>query len=200
MKTEPMKNRMRSKLLFGSMLVGVASVSVTQETPESKDQKSKPEATSQVPDSASIPEAPATVNVSEVVFDDKIEERLRSILTSKEWFRNEEVHVESGVVFLTGETSLEKYRTWASELAGKTEDVVAVVNRITVSNLPWFDATPALQTIRGLIQGAVRGMPLTAISLVLLVLTWIVARLGQHAADATNLRRVQTPLLREVAR
>jgi len=61
------------------MLICVASVSVAQETPEPKDQKSKPEATSQVPDSASIPEAPATVNVSEVVFDDKIEERLRSI-------------------------------------------------------------------------------------------------------------------------
>ncbi|HQZ65092.1 MAG TPA: BON domain-containing protein [Planctomycetaceae bacterium] len=72
-----------------------------------------------------------------------------AFLKSTEWFQNEEVHVQSGVVFLTGETRLEKYRTWASDLAGKTEDVVAVVNRITVSSPPWFDAAPALQTVHG---------------------------------------------------
>lgn len=83
-KTAPMTNRIRNKFLCGLMLIGVASVSVAQEAPEPKDEKSKPEAPAQVPESATIPEAPATVNVSEVVFDDKIEERLRSILKSTE--------------------------------------------------------------------------------------------------------------------
>ena len=98
---------MTSKLLLGLMLVGVATTSLGQEASEPEDQKSKTDATTDVLDSATAPETPATVNVSEVVLDDKIEARLSSILKSTEWFRNEEVHVESGVVFLTGETSLE---------------------------------------------------------------------------------------------
>ena len=79
-----------------------------------------------------VPEAPAEVSVSEVVEDHEIDTRLQEILASTDWFANEGVEVENGVVFLTGTTSDEKYRKWAAELAGKTEDVVAVVNRIKV--------------------------------------------------------------------
>lgn len=146
------------------------------------------------------PATPETVNVSEVAEDTEIDQRLREILESTEWFRDEDVRVENGVVFLTGVTDDEKYRKWAADLASKTEDVVAVVNRITVTEPPVLDISPALRAARDLGRSSVRVLPLIVLSILLLIVTWYVARFAQKLGDATLLKRINTNLLREVSR
>lgn len=146
------------------------------------------------------PVAPKTVSVDEVVEDYQIDRRLREILTSTEWYESVSVKVENGVVFLTGVTADEKYRTWAGELASKTEDVVAVVNRIKVTEPPLLDLDPAWAAARDMLRSAVRALPMTVLSIGLLVLTWFIGSAVQKIADWTFLKRIQTNLLREVCR
>ncbi len=149
---------------------------------------------------AETPEAPEAVNVTEVVMDAEIDQRLREILRSTEWFREEAVSVENGVVFLTGTTDDEKYRKWAGDLAARTEDVVAVVNRIRVTEPPMLDFAPALAVSRDMGRTVIRSLPLLGLSLALLILTWFAARAAKRLGDVTILKRVETALLREVAR
>lgn len=149
---------------------------------------------------ADTPEAPAAVNVTEVVEDYQIDRRLREILESTDWFESETVEVESGVVFLSGITSDEKYRTWAGDLAAKTEDVVAVVNRIQVSEPPLLDLSPAFKAAKDMLRSSIRVLPLVGLSVGLLLLTWIVGKGVQKVADWTFLKRIETNLVREVSR
>ncbi|GAB5445022.1 MAG: mechanosensitive ion channel family protein [Fuerstiella sp.] len=145
-------------------------------------------------------ETPQEVSVAEVVDDEEIDARLQRILAATEWFRDESVDVRNGVVFLTGITDDEQYRTWAGNLARSTEDVVAVVNRIQVAEPPIFDLSPAFTTVQDIARTVVRSLPLLFIALLLLSLTWFAARAGQRVADWTVLKRIRTGLLREVAR
>lgn len=146
------------------------------------------------------PETPDAVSVTEVVEDHEIDERLREILKSTEWFESESVRVENGVVFLSGSTSDEKYRKWAGDLAAKTEDVVAVVNRIKVTEPPIVDLDPAWYATRDMLRSSVRSVPLVVLSIALLVVTWFAGVLAQKLADWTILKRIETNLLREVTR
>jgi small-conductance mechanosensitive channel len=146
------------------------------------------------------PEAPETVNVSEVVQDTEIDRRLQEILQSTEWFTDEAVTVENGVVFLSGTTKDEKYRKWAGDLASRTEDVVAVVNRIRVTEPPLLDLSTAWTAGRDMGRSFVRSLPLILLSLVLLVVTYFSVAAAQKIGDLTLLKRVETSLLREVGR
>ena len=146
------------------------------------------------------PETPETVSVSEVVEDHRIDDRLQEILKSTEWFQSESVEVENGVVFLSGTTNDEKYRKWAGDLAAKTEDVVAVVNRISVTEPPILDLDPAWFAGRDMLRSSIRALPLSVLSIALLAVTWFAGMGVQKLADWTILRRIKTNLLREVGR
>lgn len=146
------------------------------------------------------PETPETVSVAEVVEDHEIDKRLREILKSTGWFVSEAVEVDNGVVFLSGATNDEKYRKWAGDLAAKTEDVVAVVNRITVKEPPVLDLDPAWYATRDMLRSSVRALPLIVLSIGLLVITWFAGMAAQKLADWTILKRIETNLLREVSR
>ncbi len=74
--------------------------------------------------------------MEQIVGDDAIEARLQRILDATEWFENPQVQVEDGIVFLAGSTQKEKYREWAGKVAGNTQDVVAVVNRVRYRHSP----------------------------------------------------------------
>lgn len=153
-----------------------------------------------VNETADTPETPDAVSVTEVVEDHEIDKRLRDILQATEWFQATSVDVENGVVFLTGSTTDERYRKWAGDLAGKTEDVVAVVNRIKVKEPPILDLNPAMTAARDMLRSTVRALPLIALSLILLLVTWLAGRGAQKIADWTFLKHIQTKLLREVTR
>ncbi|MCA9078003.1 MAG: mechanosensitive ion channel [Planctomycetaceae bacterium] len=145
------------------------------------------------------PQAPEKVDVDPLANDSEIAERLTAILKATEWFQQPEVRVEEGVVFLAGRTTKPESKEWASQLATNTQDVVAVVNRIRVSEGPWWDLTPAWNELRMLGRDAVLGMPLFIVGLVLLLLTWYAARLSVGVAHRVFERRMDNRLLRQVA-
>ena len=174
-----------------SLLIFAGNVWAQEEPPKTAD-------TTQV--SPDTPETPEAVSVSQVVEDYQIDKRLREILRSTEWFESESVSVDNGVVFLTGTTSDEKYRKWAGDLAAKTEDVVAVVNRISVREPPILDLNPSYYAARDMLRSFIRSVPLIGLSLLLIAVTWLAGLGVQKLADWTILKRIQSKLLREVSR
>lgn len=88
-------------------------------------------------------QVPDKVSVETVVEDEDIETRLERILAATDWFESPRVTVDEGVVFLGGITDEADHSTWAAQLAGATEDVVAVVNRIEVTEPPLWNIAPA---------------------------------------------------------
>ncbi|MEZ6034369.1 MAG: mechanosensitive ion channel family protein [Planctomycetaceae bacterium] len=163
-----------------------------------------PPATNEAPAAVSpdptTPEAPKEVKVTDVVQDDDIGARLLEILKSTNWFQNEDVDVRNGVVFLNGTTGDLKYKEWATSLASKTEDAVAVVNHMQVIDPPILDFSPAWTEASQLGRTSVRMLPLFLLAAVLLGLTWLLALAAQLIGDFTVLKRIETNLLREVAR
>ncbi|MEW4530705.1 mechanosensitive ion channel family protein [Maioricimonas sp. JC845] len=146
------------------------------------------------------PEVPETVNVDEVASDEDIEERLQQILEATGWFNEPEVVVEDGVAFIRGSTDEAEHSQWAAKLAGNTEDVVAVVNRLQVREPPLWDVSPAIAQLREMTRTTIQSLPLIGIALVILLLTWLVMKLTVRIADATFLRSIENRLLREVSR
>lgn len=146
------------------------------------------------------PEPPKEVKVTDVVHDDQIGARLTEIMKATEWFQDERVDVRNGVVFLKGTTRDLKYKEWASALASKTEDSVAVVNQIRVIDPPLMDFAPIWADARQLGRSSIRTMPLLVLAGFLCALTWLFAIGAQLIGDRTILKRIQTNLLREVAR
>ncbi|HWB10356.1 MAG TPA: mechanosensitive ion channel family protein [Pirellulales bacterium] len=151
------------------------------------------------PAKTTAPQAPQKVDVEPVARDDQIAKRLSRILKATGWFRNPDVKVDAGVVFVDGQTSSEDYKKWAESLAEKTEDVVAVVNHIQVEEPPMFDVRPAMSQIRSLVKEAVRSSPLLVIGLLVLVITWFAAKLTRRLSEAVLQRRLRNALIIEVA-
>jgi len=67
---------------------------------------------------------------------------LTKILTATTWFANPQEKVVEGVVFLKGTAGQADYRTWAGDLARDTQDVVAIVNLIQVTERSIWDLSP----------------------------------------------------------
>ena len=68
---------------------------------------------------------------------------------------NPEVQVEEGVVFLRGEAETEQYRTWAGDLARRTQDVTAVVNQLEIVEPSVWDFQPVTTRLRWALYSAI---------------------------------------------
>ncbi len=142
--------------------------------------------------------APERVGVEKVSSDSAIARRLTGILESTGWFQAVQVEVREGVVFLDGSTDSPERRTWAGTLAGKTEDVVAVVNRLRlVERSPW-DLSPAGNELKRLWKLTVQKLPSIGVGLVILIFAGALAKLVALGARRIFGRRMK-PLLRDVA-
>ncbi len=182
-------------LVFGLIFVLLAPVvcagDVTQEG-----EKTPPDAPPTA--GSEVPEAPQKVDVQPVARDDQIARRLQEILDATEWFTSPSVEVNNGVVFLTGEAAQAEFRRWATELAQNTQDVVAVVNRMTVRQRPLLDLSPAMTEVREFLAAAIQSLPLLGLGLIVLLAAWWIA-LGVRAMAEWGLqRRIGNPLLRGV--
>jgi small conductance mechanosensitive channel len=140
-------------------------------------------------------EAPDRVDVQPLARDDQIRDRLRSILEATDWFVNPNVQVRDGVVFLDGQTETQEFKTWAGDLARRTQDVAAVVNRIEVIEPSIWDFQPALAGLNELWRQAVRAIPTMGFSLLILTIAFGAAWLTTKVARRTLRRRITTPLL-----
>jgi len=146
-----------------------------------------------------VPDVPQEVDVDPVTEDVDIAARLQQILVATEWFVDPEVEVDEGVVFLRGKVDTEQHREWAARLAGKTTDVVAVVNRIQVIEKSPWDMTPAWNELEDFSASIVRSIPLILVGSILLVGTFLATKGAVTGARAVLGRRVKSRLLRDVA-
>ena len=133
------------------------------------------------PQTETTPDAPdaletseQTVKVDAAADDAEIAQRLRDIYDASERYTNLNVEVRDGIVFLEGETDNDDYREWASSLARRTQDVVAVVNNLGVVP-PALDEHPIRQETVELWRGFVRSLPLIGVGLVLLIASLLLA-------------------------
>ncbi|MCU0715436.1 MAG: mechanosensitive ion channel [Pirellula sp.] len=143
--------------------------------------------------------APTKVEVEPIAEDRQIERRLLRILNATEWFTAPSVRVDEGVVFLTGIARREEHKSWASELSQKTQDVVAVVNRMSVQASPLWDLRPAWREAEELGRNLIRSVPLMLLAVVLVVLTWLLAGITHRLTRFTFSSKLKSPLLAEVA-
>jgi small conductance mechanosensitive channel len=140
----------------------------------------------------------AKIEVKPTTLDTDIAARLQRILEATDWFENPKVEVTEGVVFLEGLTTSNERKEWAGKLAGNTQDVVAVANRMKVRESSIWDFSPAWQEIDKLRRDAIQSLPTLVLSIVLLILTWLAARGFSNLARRIFSRRTSNALLREV--
>ncbi|MFU8894861.1 MAG: mechanosensitive ion channel domain-containing protein [Gammaproteobacteria bacterium] len=144
------------------------------------------------------PESPGKVEIQPVARDDQIRQRLTDILETTTWFGEPEVSVQDGIVFLQGTTESIDSKKWAGDLARNTEGVVAVVNQIEVAPTTVWDFDPALKVLDDLARGFVRMLPLIVVAMVVIVISWTLARLTVYVLRRRLQARSLSPLLRQV--
>ncbi len=166
-----------------------------QDTPQNSPSESSQVAT---PENAKSPKAPAVVEVQPSVRDEEIVNRLEKILKATGWFESPKVHVDEGVVFLHGRTDDEQYKTWATDLARNTRDVVAVVNQIEVARPSPWNFAPALAGVRDLGRSVIVWMPYAVLALVIFLITSGVAILVTRGLHSLLVPRIRVPLLQKV--
>ena len=131
--------------------------------------------------------------------DAQIADRLERILGASGWFTPLSVSVREGIVFIDGQTETDDRREWAQQLALRTQDVVAVVNRIEVQPTISWDFTPTWRELGRLVDRLQWFAPLAVASVVILLVFWLLSRgvtaLTRHALQ----RRLSSPLLVNIA-
>lgn len=185
-------------VLTTAILVALAaSCSFAQESSAEPAELAEPPSNDDAEEGEAVATGP--VEVEPVARDQQIAQRLTEILQSTEWFDTPEVTVKSGVVFLRGQTDRTQYKEWATQLAQRTQDVAAVVNRIEVRQGPIWDFQPAFTQLESLWRGTVQMLPLIVVGLLILAVSVVAARLISSLSRHLLRRTVTNQLLRDVA-
>lgn len=151
---------------------------------------------------ADAPDDNATVvrpiAVTDVADDAAIETRLTRILQRSEWFSQVSVDVKEGIVILGGVTTDAAYKRWAEQVANQVVDVVAVVNRIEVVSEGDWDFSPAVDASVDLWRRFIAALPLFALSLIILLITWLAARTFKRVMLSVLDVRIESAMLRNI--
>lgn len=139
------------------------------------------------------------ISVAPEARDTQIEDRLTSILEASGWFDPLSVSVRQGIVFLDGQTETDERRDWAQQLALRTQDVVAVVNRMEVQRPISWDLTPTWRELERLVDRAQWFAPLTVVSILILFIFWMFSRGAAALTRRLLHRRMTSPLLVDIA-
>ncbi|WP_226886887.1 mechanosensitive ion channel family protein [Nisaea nitritireducens] len=150
------------------------------------------------PEAGDVTAAPQAVAVTPVAHDDEIATRIEDILQATGWYPDIEVNATDGVVFLDGVTGSDEHRGWARDLASKTQDVVAVVNRITVKPEIDWSFRPATSEITILLRNGLASLPLVVLALVILPLAFFAAIFVARMIEWILRDQVDSPFLRSV--
>lgn len=138
------------------------------------------------------------IEVEPRVSDAAIAKRLNQIMTSTGWFTKLDIQVNDGVVFLDGRTTEPEFRDWATELASRTSDVAAVVNRLQLEERSPWELTPAWNEINHLWQQFLQKLPRLGVGLLVLIVAVMLAMILASATRHALAKRLK-PLLRDVA-
>lgn len=188
------------KLLLRLLLLSVAcstltSTAVAQEpVGEASELQTPPVSTDE-----DISSAPENVDVKPVARDEEIRKRLQSVLDATDWFTDPQVRVEEGVVFLNGRAESAEFKKWARDMASNTQDVVAVVNRMEVSESPVWDFRPAWSGLLALRRNFIRSLPFFAFGLFILTLSAGTGMLTTRGVRAFLRGRIRGNLLRSAS-
>ncbi len=136
-----------------------------------------------------------TIEVKDTVQDQAIASRLQNILTRSGRFDNIEVRVEEGMVFLSGETHSADFKSWAEKLAQRTEGVIAVINQVTIDEEAAWSFQPAVDETVSLYNDFVRTIPKIVIALILLIITWVLAKVAVNLAGRVLKQRINNPFV-----
>lgn len=146
----------------------------------------------------SVQFAPTRVDVTPVAQDEQIRRRLQRVLQATGWFDALTVRVEEGVVFLDGRAPSPELKQWAGDLARRTQDVIAVVNRLVLpTSSPW-DIGPAKRGLLQLWRDLLRLLPLIGFGTIILALSFAVGIVATRGMRSFLVTRVPTALLRGV--
>ena len=142
--------------------------------------------------------SPGDVAIAPGARDDEIANRIARILDATGWYDGTQVAVDDGIVFLDGATDSDEHRIWARDLASKTEDVVAVVNRISVDQEADWTFAPAVSAMREVSTRLLTALPLLVLAMIVLPLTWWLSSIVARALRRVFLGRVSSPFLGSV--
>lgn len=112
------------------------------------------------------------VAIEPVARDDAIENRIARILGATGWYSEIVIDVDEGIVFIDGIAGSQEQKTWARELAARTEGTVAVVNRLEVREEISWNFAPAFAELEAVARRAVVTLPLIILAVVILPLAW----------------------------
>ncbi|MGE3777303.1 MAG: mechanosensitive ion channel domain-containing protein [Pirellulaceae bacterium] len=138
------------------------------------------------------------MDINPVARDEEISKRLQLVLNATGWFTDPQVHVEEGVVFLSGRADSEELKRWAGDLARNTQDVVAVANRMELVEPSMWDFSPAWSGLRVLWRDLIRSLPFFLFGLLILALSAGAGVLTTRGARTFLRKRIRTNLLRNV--
>jgi len=148
------------------------------------------------PIEAELSLAPAKVAVQPIAHDEAIRKRLKSVLDATGWFIAPQVQVVDGVVFLSGRVDTDEIKKWAGDLARNTQDVVAVANRIEVTQPSAWDFRGARSGLSSLSHDFIRSLPFVVVALLILALSAGAGWLTTRGARKFLSGRVRAKLLR----
>lgn len=138
------------------------------------------------------------VAVDEMTSDGDIKRRLGDIFETTGRYSDLGVEVRAGIVFITGTTAQADFKDQATQIARRTQGVVAVVNDLAVTP-PSLDELAA-QEARSLWRGFARALPLIALGLILLVVSVVLAVAVARLLTYPIGRVTDSRLLRNVIR
>ncbi|MDA3878118.1 MAG: mechanosensitive ion channel family protein [Halothiobacillus sp.] len=200
-KSVPMQRLPRSchNLFFSAVLLGsvccMLPLTVMAQEPVGKAGEA-PKLT--VPAKEELSLAPEKVDVKPVAHDEEIHKRLQRVLEATDWFTDPQVRVEEGVVFLNGKVESDELKKWAGDLAHNTQDVVAVANRLQVTQQSVWDFRQAWSGVMLLWRDFIHALPFLVLALLILALTVGSALLTTRGIHALLRPRIRTKLLQKV--
>ncbi|WP_298259932.1 mechanosensitive ion channel family protein [uncultured Litoreibacter sp.] len=175
---------MFTRILFALCAVfALSSVAISQEATEVENEVTAPA---------------QAVSVEPVARDEEIAQRVVEIMRSTGWYKFSRVEVKDGIVFLDGRTNSADHKAWARDLASKTQDVVAVVNRIKVEQEANWSFTPAIAEIKSLGSRLITSLPLILLAIVILPFTWWLSSLAAKGLRRWLLGGIASPFLRDI--
>ncbi|TDR23395.1 mechanosensitive ion channel family protein [Marinicella litoralis] len=133
--------------------------------------------------------------VNQTVADQAIQQRFANILKISARIQDPEVEVTEGVLVLNGWTDDAADKKWVEEAANRTEGVIAVVNNIEVRLGEQWDLDPAFKEAMTLYDQFIRALPKISIALMVLILTWVLAKITVALATRGLGRKVSNPFV-----
>ena len=136
------------------------------------------------------------INVAVETTDRDISARIKNILIASNWFSELQVTSEAGIITLQGVTSKAKHRDWAESVSYRTENVIAVINKIeVVLSSPW-SLEPLFQQANDLIAQGIKYLPNILISLVAVFIALFSAKQLSSFSRRVLLRKIESKILR----